>query len=359
MVLSAIEPVFDGHNDLAWKLRTFGPRTSLDISSVRPELHTDLPRLRRGGVGAQFWSVFVPGSISDLTAVRQVLEQINLVRRVVASNSSALQFARTADDVVAAREAGKIASLLGAEGGKCLGESLDVLRLLAQLGLRYMTLTHNESLSWADSATDVAVAGGLNAFGLQVVDEMNRLGVIVDLSHVAPTTMGDALDRSRVPVMFSHSSCFSVTDHPRNVPDHILSRLAVNGGICMVTFVPQFVSDAVWAWEREKDAVTAGMAPHEIEQWIRLHPSPRASITDVADHVEHAREAAGLDHIGVGGDFDGCESLPVGLESVAGYPALFEELAGRGWSADELSRIASLNMMRVLADVDGSGSSDR
>jgi membrane dipeptidase len=346
--------VFDGHNDLAWKLRTLGPESSLDINAVRPELHTDLPRLRAGGVGAQFWSVFVPGSTSELTAVRQVLEQINLVRRLIASNSHSLQFARTADDVAAAREAGKIASLLGAEGGRCLGESLDVLRLLAQLGLRYLTLTHNESLSWADSATDVAIAGGLSEFGGQVVDEMNRLGVIVDISHVAATTMRDALDRARVPLMFSHSSCFSVTSHPRNVPDDILSRLSTNGGICMVTFVPQFVSESVWSWHRERDAGTAGMTPEEAERWTRSHPGPRASVTDVADHVEHAREVAGLDHIGIGGDFDGCETLPAGLEDVAGYPALFDELTARGWNADELSRIGWRNMMRVLADVDGS-----
>jgi membrane dipeptidase len=352
--MDATTSVFDGHNDLAWKVRELGPHTSLDLDIDRPHLHTDLPRLRRGGVRAQFWSVFVPGSQSEPSALRGVIEQINLVQRIVASNPHALQLARTPGDVMAAWERGRIASLMGAEGGRCIGGSIQTLRLLSRLGVSYLTLTHNESLSWADSATDVPIAGGLDDRGEEIVDEMNALGMIVDLSHVASSTMRDALDRSRAPIMFSHSSCHAVTAHPRNVPDDILGRLPTNGGICMVTFVPPFVSQRVADWYEERRCISNRAGTAELEAWTRAHPCPTATVRDVADHVEHVREVAGIHHVGIGGDFDGSDTTPIGLADVGGYPALFAELTDRGWSPSDLESLGSRNMLRVLGDVVGS-----
>jgi membrane dipeptidase len=346
------DPVFDGHNDLAWGLRSqnFERAASVDISVERPDLQTDLQRLRRSGVGAQFWSVFVPGTLEPDAATRAVLEQIDLVRRLCARYPEHLQFARSADDVNRAMRAGRVASLLGAEGGQCIAGSLAVLRMLAELGVRYLTLTHNESLDWADSATDAPRAGGLSPFGANVVAEMNDLGVIVDLSHVSVQTMHAALDHTRVPVIFSHSSCASLTSHPRNAPDDVLVRLAVNGGVCMVAFVPQFVSQPVADWWRERDELEVGLDEVEFARWVAANPCPPATVQDVADHIDRARDVAGIDHIGLGSDFDGCEVMPVGLEDVACFPVLLHELAARGWSADELAKLTSKNMLRVLAD---------
>lgn len=318
-------PVVDGHNDLPWALRDrLGPdaRTvvdGIDLTEPQPGLHTDLVRLRDGGVGAQFWSVYVPCELAGHAAVSAVLEQIEIVHGLVERYPEHLRLARTADEAEAAIAAGRVASLLGAEGGHCIAESLGVLRALHRLGVRYLTLTHNKNTPWADSATDEPAAGGLTAFGRQVVAELNHLGMLVDLSHVAPTTMRDALDTTTAPVIFSHSSCRAVHDHPRNVPDDILSRLPDNGGVCMLTFVPKFVT-----------------------------ASPTATVADVVAHVEHAREVAGIDHIGIGGDYDGVAELPAGLEDVSRYPVLFEALLDRGWSTEDCARLAGRNVLRVL-----------
>jgi membrane dipeptidase len=318
-------PIIDGHNDLPWALRKrLGPDAAvvaggIDLAAPQPDLHTDLGRLRDGGVGGQFWSVYVPCDYTGHAAVTAVLEQIEIVHALAARYPDQLQLARTAAEVESAMAAGRVASLLGAEGGHCIAESLGVLRALHRLGVRYLTLTHNQNVPWADSATDEPVAGGLTGFGRQVVAEMNRLGMLVDLSHVAAATMRDALDVSTSPVIFSHSSCRAVRDHPRNVPDDVLARLPENGGVCMVTFVPSFVS--------------AG---------------PRATVADVVAHVEHAREVAGIDHIGLGGDFDGVTQVAVGLEDVSTYPALFEALLDRGWTDEDCARLAGHNVLRVL-----------
>ncbi|MFL6144184.1 MAG: dipeptidase [Labedaea sp.] len=323
--LLAGNPVIDGHNDLPWALRSrFGPDArdvlaGIDLRQPQPELHTDLARLRRGGVGGQFWSVYVPCELTGHTAVTAVLEQIELVHALVAAYPEHLRLAGTADEVEAAIAAGRVASLLGAEGGHCIAESLGVLRTLHRLGVRYLTLTHNKNVPWADSATDEPVAGGLTGFGRAVVAEMNRLGMLVDLSHVAPSTMRDALDATAAPVIFSHSSCRAVHDHPRNVPDDVLERLAGNGGVCMVTFVPKFVS-----------------------------PNTEARVADVVAHLEHAREVAGVEHIGIGGDYDGVAAVPVGLEDVSTYPVLFEALLDRAWSPADLAKLAGHNVLRVL-----------
>jgi membrane dipeptidase len=351
-VVLAQDPVFDGHNDLAWALRSldFEREPNLDISVARPELQTDLDRLRRGGVGAQFWSVYVPGTLAPDAATRTILEQIDLVRRLCARHPDHLQLARSPGEVRRLMRAGKVASLLGAEGGQCIAGSLGVLRSLAALGVRYLTLTHNESLDWADSATDTPRAGGLSRFGVDVIAEMNAIGVIVDLSHVAARTAHAALDHSQAPVIFSHSSCAGLTDHPRNAPDDVLARLPVNGGVCMVAFVPQFVSQRVADWWHQRDALEATLDAAEVGKWVAKHPCPQASVQDVADHVERVRDVAGLDHVGLGSDFDGCEVMPVGLADVGSFPALLGELAGRSWSSDELAKLTSRNIMRVLAD---------
>jgi membrane dipeptidase len=319
------DPVLDGHNDLAWALRKrFGSdpgaaAAAVDLTEPRPELHTDLGRLRAGGVGGQFWSVYVPCEITGDAAVTAVLEQIELVHALIARYPERLRLATSAAEVEAAFAAGQVASLLGAEGGHCIAGSLGALRALHRLGVRYMTLTHNRNTEWADSATDEPAAGGLTEFGRRVVTEMNRLGMLVDLSHVAPATMRDALDTSTAPVIFSHSSCRAVHDHPRNVPDDVLARLPENGGVCMVTFVPAFVTGA-----------------------------PQATVADVVAHVEHAREVAGVDHIGIGGDYDGVSKVPVGLEDVSAYPVLFEALLDRGWTAGDCAKLACRNVLRVL-----------
>ncbi len=325
-------PLVDGHNDLPWALRLLDGASPAGVGRPHPATHTDLPRLRAGAVGAQFWSVYVP---PGPRAVAEVLEQVDLVHRLVAAHPTELGLALTAAQAREQFAAGRIASLLGAEGGHCIDSSLGVLRVLHAVGVRYLTLTHNDNVPWADSATDEPVLHGLSDLGRDVVREMNRLGMLVDLSHVSADTMRDALDTSTAPVIFSHSSCRALVDHPRNVPDDVLSRLAGNGGVCMVTFVPYFVSQQCRDWALEPDG-----------------PEPEATLVEVADHVEHAREVAGILHVGLGGDYDGCPALPQGLEDVSCYPALLAELADRGWSDADLRALAGENVLRALTDAE-------
>jgi membrane dipeptidase len=359
-------PLVDGHNDLPWALRMLaGPEpgaaaAAVDLTAGVPALQTDLPRLRAGRVGAQFWSVYVPCSYTGADAVTAVLQQVELVNRLTERYPDDLGLATTADDAEAAFKGGRVASLMGAEGGHCIGGSLGVLATLRRLGVRYMTLTHNLNTEWADSATDEPVHGGLTGFGVDVVREMNRIGMLVDLSHVAPTTMRAALAATSAPVVFTHSSCRAVTDHPRNVPDDVLAALPGNGGVCMLTFVPQFVSTDSAAWDvRLGEAMAAAGKDHRsidarttfAASWDGP-PCPQATLEDVVAHVEHAREVAGIDHIGIGGDYDGTAALPVGLEDVSRYPVLFAALLERGWSEDDCAKLAGRNALRVLRAAD-------
>ena len=356
-------PVVDGHNDLPWEAREQCGYDfdRLDIGGDVATTCTDVPRLRAGGVGAQFWSVFVPSSLQGDSAVVATLEQVDAVHQMVGRYAGELGFARTADEVERVFASGRIASLMGAEGGHSIGCSLAALRMLYVLGVRYMTLTHNDNVPWADSATDEPVLGGLSAFGLEVVREMNRLGMLVDLSHVSADTMRDALKASEVPVIFSHSSARAVCDVPRNVPDDVLTSLRANNGVCMVTFVPEFVSPAVAAWRREAAAAAAevGVKSTDYEafraftrEYRVAHPKPSATLEDVVAHCEHVREVAGIDHVGIGGDYDGTETYPVGLEDVSGYPRLLGALADRGWSDEDLAKLAGGNVLRVLQAAD-------
>ena len=351
-------PMIDGHNDLPWEIRdTLGGLDAVDLTQRVSGTHTDIPRLVEGGVGGQFWSVYVPARLAGDDAVIAVLEQVDLVHRMVRRYPSRFQLALTVDDVEKAFAAGRIASLLGAEGGHSIGGSLGALRALYMLGVRYLTLTHNSSVGWASAATDDVVDGGLTGFGREVVAEMQRLGMLVDLSHVAPSTMRAALDVARSPVIFSHSSALALCDNPRNVPNDVLRRLAANGGVCMVTFVPFFVSQECNDWYQALRAEVArrGLDPKDIDsvQAVKAelsasHPAPAATIGQVADHVEHVRAVAGIDHVGLGGDFDGTADLPVGLHDVSRYPALFTELLRRGWSETDCRALAGANILRVL-----------
>jgi membrane dipeptidase len=356
-------PVWDGHNDLPWELREQSSYDldAVDIAQRLTTTHTDLPRLRDGGVGAQFWSVYVPSSLAGGAAVTATLEQVDCVHRMVRRYPETLHLARTAADVEQAWSDGRIASLMGAEGGHSIDESLAVLRMLYALGVRYLTLTHNDNVPWADSGTDEEVLGGLSAFGEDVVREMNRLGMLVDLSHTSAGTMRHALRVTSAPVIFSHSSARAVCDVPRNVPDDVLGSLATNGGLCMATFVPQFVSPAVAAWRAEgaEAAAAEGIRNTDIgafepfmAQWRAGHPQPRTTLSDVVAHVEHVREVAGVDHVGLGGDYDGTPTLPDGLEDVTGYPNLLAALAENGWSDADLGKLTSGNMLRVLRDAE-------
>lgn len=362
-------PVFDGHNDVPNQLRDrFANRLAdfdfTDTSrtgATRPDgraMHTDLARLRQGRVGAQFWSVYVPATSNEAEAVRQVLEQIDVTRRLIDRYPDDLQFATTADEVERAMAQGRIASLLGAEGGHAIGSSLAVLRQLHALGVRYLTLTQNANVPWADAATDRPEHDGLTDFGRAVVREMNRLGMLVDLSHVSEATMMDALDEARAPVIFSHSGARAVTGHARNVPDSVLARLPENGGVVMVVALPRFISEAVRQWGARRAAEDARLKalwlgqPDKVAEglaaWDKANPEPRATISDMADHIDHIRKIAGVEYIGIGGDFDGMPSGPEGFEDVRGYPALFAELARRGYSQAELEMIASRNILRVM-----------
>ncbi len=354
--LLATHPVLDGHNDLAWEARAFDfDWDRLDIGAGGTPTHTDLPRLGAGGVGGQFWSVYVPASFTGASAVTATLQQIDAVYAMVRRYADRLAIARTADEVVAVRDSGRIASLMGAEGGHCIAESLAVLRTYHRLGVRYLTLTHNENVPWADSATDTPLLGGLNEFGRAVVAELNRLGMLVDLSHTSAETMHAALDVSTAPVIFSHSSARAIVDVPRNVPDDVLTRLAGNGGVCMVTFVPAFVSPAVATWDaaQQAAAVAAGVDLRDVTASSRFLASldddpPRATVDDVVAHLEHVRQVAGIDAVGLGGDFDGTWQVPDGLEDVACYPRLLTALAERHWSNADLGKLTWGNALRVL-----------
>jgi membrane dipeptidase len=359
--LLATVPLVDGHNDLPWALRErfdSDPEAvdlASDLSHLEPPLHTDLARMRRGGVGAQLWSVWVPAALPGPEALSTVIEQIDLVHRMVEAYPEHLELAMTAADIERIHGQGKVAALVAMEGGEAIDASLAVLRQLYRLGVRSMTLTHSRNTPWADSATDEPEHGGLSPFGIEVVREMNRLGMLVDLSHVSSATMNDALDASRAPVIFSHSSAYALVPHPRNVPDDVLERLPENGGVVMVTYVPVFVSAELFAAETAERRRLEELHPEDpeaaaegIRAW-RLSPeAPRATLEQVADHIDHVRRVAGIDHVAIGSDFDGVSTLPVGLESVATFPALVAELLRRGYSEEETAKVAGDNFLRVL-----------
>jgi len=355
-------PLIDGHNDFPWALREKSPERNLDALDLRthlqPPIMTDIPRLRAGGVGGQFWSVWVPVTIAGDAAVRTTREQIDVVHRMVAKYPETFQLALTADDVERAFTAGKIASLIGMEGGHSINNSMATLRQMYALGARYMTLTHTRNTDWADAATDTPVHHGLTPFGEAVVHEMNRLGMLVDLSHVSPETMAAALRVTKAPVIFSHSSARAICDHPRNVPDDILRQVTANGGVVMVNFYPNFLvpeggrqATELYALQRQLEdahpgdqkAVEAGM-----NEYRKSHPLPKATIKLVADHVDHVRQVAGVDHVGIGSDFDGIDIAPDGLEDVSKYPALTAELLSRGWSDEDVKKFLGLNVLRAM-----------
>jgi membrane dipeptidase len=363
-------PVFDGHNDAPGQLRSRENNqiNAFDFTDTMDEhdhvggddgaMHTDLVRLKKGKVGAQFWSVYVPHNANEAAAVQQTIEQIDVTKRLIARNPDTMRYALTAAEVESAMREGKIASLLGMEGGYSIASNLGVLRQFYAMGARYMTLTHNSNIPWADAATDNPKHGGLTTFGMDVVREMNRLGMLVDLSHVSEDTMMDALDVAKAPVIFSHSGARGVTPHPRNVPDTVLARLPANGGVVMVVALPRFINEELRQWGAKRAGEEARLKglwlgqPAKVTEglagWDTANPEPKATIADVADHIMHIRKIAGIAHIGIGGDYDGMPIGPVGMEDVSGYPALFTELARRGLSQAELEMIASRNALRVM-----------
>ncbi|MEA2537137.1 MAG: rane dipeptidase [Chloroflexota bacterium] len=345
-------PLIDGHNDLAYALREkVGLRTSgVDLREPQPDLNTDIPRLRLGGVGGQFWSVWVPAELPEWDAVPQSLEQMDVVHGFIERYPETFALATTADEVEASFAKGRVASLLGLEGGSMIGSSLPALRNAYARGVRYMTLTHWLTTRWADAATDAPRHGGLTAFGREVVREMNRLGMLVDLSHVSPATMAAALDVTEAPAIFSHSGALEVCDHPRNVPDEILRRVAANGGVVMAVFLSAFVSQALRDHRlgaANLDDDEAG-GPSARQRWLAEHPGPTATLSQVADHIVHLRDVAGIDHVGIGSDFDGGEPLPEGLGDVSRFPALLGELLRRGYSDDDVRKVAGGNVLRAL-----------
>jgi membrane dipeptidase len=356
-------PLIDGHNDIAEQLAENYKRSIAGLASgtdQRPDhpLMTDMARLHQGRVGGQFWSVYIDGTITGDAAIRETLQEIDVVRRMIEAYPKDLELASTADDIVRIHKAGRVASLIGVEGGRQMGGSLAALRQYYNLGARYMTLTHNQTTEWADSATDDPKYGGLSPFGLQVVHEMNRLGMLVDLSHVSPDTMKDAIAASRAPVIFSHSSARALVDHPRNVPDDVLALLPANGGVVMVNFVPDFISNEVRQWGAEKNMEEARLKVFHrdstaavetgLKSWETAHPRPPVTVATVADNVEHIAKVAGYDHVGIGGDLDGIPYTPVGLTGVQDYPNLFAELIRRGWSDENLAKLAGANVLRAL-----------
>ena len=357
-------PMFDGHNDYPWEVRAQADKDAarLDIRGPQPKTMTDIPRLRQGGVGAQFWTTYVPPSFAGQTAVTAALEQIDIVYQMMARYPETFELARTADDVERIFKAGKIASMIGMEGGHAIDSSLGALRMFARLGAKYMTLTHSKNVPWADSATDTPEHGGLTPFGEQVVGEMNRLGMIVDMSHVSPDTMEDVLRVTQAPIIFSHSSARALCDHPRNVPDAILRKLPANGGVVMVSFVRGFTTPEAAAWDTAQEAeqerigkahpndqaaVKAAMAT-----WTTAHPRPPVTIAKIADHIDHVRKTAGIDHIGYGSDFDGISAGPDGLEDVSTFPRLTAELLRRGYTDDDMKKVLGLNLLRVMRAVE-------
>ena len=367
-------PVIDGHNDLPWGIRTdFGNVGNIDLSADTSNLRgktgdgdvhlmTDIPRARKGHLGAQFWSVWIPATTTGPEAVQMTLEQIDIVRTMVAKYPKDFEMASTAADIQRIEKSGRIASLIGVEGGHQINNSLPVLRDYYALGVRYMTLTHSKNTDWADSATDKPAHQGLTPFGRAVVHEMNRLGMLVDLSHVSPETMKAALETTRAPVIFSHSSARALDDHPRDVPDDVLRMVKQNHGVVMVNFYPPFISQAVATWDADRagasakfDALYVGQpdrAKAAMDQWKKEHPQPKATIAQVADHIDHIRKIAGIESVGIGSDFDGIEITPEGLEGVDTYPALFAELARRGWTDGELAALAGRNLLRVMREAE-------
>jgi membrane dipeptidase len=367
-------PLIDGHNDLPWEIRERfksdfsnidlkSDTSHLPIEADQAALMTDVPRLRAGMVGAQFWSVWVPVNLQGFQAVQITLEQIDLVKRMAARYPADFEMAYTAADIRRIHKAHKIASLVGIEGGHQINNSLAVLRQMYDAGARYMTLTHSTNTEWADSATDSPAHNGLTPFGIEVVKEMNRLGMLVDLSHVAASTMEAVLAVSRAPVIFSHSSARALVDHPRNASDDILRKLTANGGVIMVNFAPPYVSEARNQWQADRAAEQtrfnsppfAGLyigqpdrAKAALAAWDAQHPRPVTTLAQVADHVDHIRQVAGIDHVGLGSDFDGIPDAPVGLEGVDRYPALLEELMRRGWSDADIAKLAGENVLRVM-----------
>jgi membrane dipeptidase len=367
-------PLVDGHNDLPWEIRERfkGDLAAVDLkldTSHLPypagasPLMTDIPRLRAGDVGGQFWSVWIPSEMKGYQTVQITLEQMDMVKRMAARYPADLEMAYTAADVRRIHQAHKVASMIGIEGGHQINNSLAVLRQMYDAGARYMTLTHTMNNAWADSATDSPVHHGLSPFGIEVVREMNRLGMLVDLSHVSPETMKAALAVSEAPVIFSHSSARALVDHPRNVPDDILRSVAANGGVVMVNFAPGYVSDARNRWDADQAAERTRFnsppyvglyigqperAKAALAAWEETHPRPAATLVQVADHIDHIRQVAGVDHVGLGSDFDGIEDAPVGLEGVDRYPALLEELMRRGWTDSDIAKLAGENLLRVM-----------
>ncbi|MGZ8391869.1 MAG: dipeptidase [Gemmatimonadales bacterium] len=353
-------PLIDGHNDLPWTIRESekAPRdvAAYDLRATTTG-HTDLSRLAQGQVGAQFWSIYIPGEIKDSGYAKVQLEEFDIARRLIARYPDHLALALSASDIERNFKRRKVASLLGMEGGHAIENSLGALRSYYDLGARYMTLTHNVTLDWADAALDSTRHNGLTEFGREVVGEMNRLGMLVDLSHASPATMSDAMDVTEAPVIFSHSAARTLTEHGRNVPDSILARLQKNGGVVMVTFVPAFVSTEVAAWEAQareqgnaiKEAATDSVEQkRRMDEWKALHPRPSATLKQVADHIEHVRKVAGVDHVAIGSDFDGIDTVPVGLEDVSKFPELFAELIRRGWTDADLKKLAGQNVLRAL-----------
>ncbi|MBM3788788.1 MAG: membrane dipeptidase [Acidobacteria bacterium] len=354
-------PLIDGHNDLPWKYHELVNRdiSRIDISVEQRQVHTDIPRLRAGGVGGQFWSVYVPASVPGADAVLATMEEIDTVYRLAQRYPETFEIARSAREVEHSFSTGKIASLIGMEGGHSIHNSLAALRMFYALGVRYMTLTHGRSIDWADSATDDERAGGLTEFGREVVREMNRLGMLLDLSHVSPRAMHQALDESRAPIIFSHSNARALCDHPRNVPDDVLRRLPENGGMIMVTFVPHFTSEEARRYSERRDreearlAEVPGSSGESVEAglaaWDQANPAPRARLDQVADHIDHIRKIAGIGHIGIGSDFDGIRSVIEGLEDVSKYPNLTAELIRRGYSDTDIFQILGRSLLRVLS----------
>jgi membrane dipeptidase len=366
-------PVIDGHNDLPWELRSrFSTKNGyVDLTkrsdTLSPPLHTDLPRLKAGGVGGQFWSVWVPGNLTGPEAVQTTLEQIDIVHRLAAAYPRDFMMAYAADDISRAQRTGRIASLIGVEGGHQINNSLGVLRQLYRAGARYLTLTHSVSTSWADSATADPKVGGLTAFGKAVVAEMNRIGMIVDLSHVSPDAMHDALDVASAPVIFSHSGARAIADHPRNVPDDVLKRVSRNGGVVMVNFYPGYVSQEVSGWDADRAAEQARVssppfgglyigqperAKAALAAWEARNPRPEATLAQVADHIEHVARVAGNDHVGLGSDYDGIPTTPKELTGVQSFPLVLKELARRGWSDTDLAKLSGGNILRVMRAVE-------
>jgi membrane dipeptidase len=339
-----LSPLVDGHNDLPWRIRedtiARGDPERYDIRGTAPG-HTDIPRLRRGMVGAQFWSIYIPGEIRDSGYARVQLEQFDIARRVIAKYPDVFAWTPTVAAVRRAFAQRRIGSLLGLEGGHAIENSLGALRMYYEMGARYMTLTHNVTLDWADAALDSVRHNGLSRFGEEVVHEMNRLGMVVDLSHVSPATMSDALNITASPVIFSHSAARALVDHRRNVPDSILARLPANGGVVMVPFVTVFTSPALFRWQADSARLDAA--------WLAANPRPVPRLADVADHIDHIRKVAGVNHVGIGSDYDGIPETPQGLEDVSAFPALFAELSRRGWSVADLQKLAGENVLRALS----------